>query len=80
MRSANRSNTILGDPYKLFKQFVVSCNYRWVNLLIFFCTFASAKNLENDAFLRERMNQQGWVPLTHIAGFKKVRLHAQLDQ
>ncbi|KAG2537897.1 hypothetical protein PVAP13_9NG324200 [Panicum virgatum] len=34
--------------------------------------YFSAKNLENDAFLRERMNQQGWVPLTHIAGFKKV--------
>ena len=26
------------------------------------------------------MNEQGWVPLTLIAGFKKVRLHAQLDQ
>jgi hypothetical protein len=49
------------------------------NSLTFF-SFRSAKNLEKDTFLKERMDEQGWVPLTLIAGFKKVRLHAQLDQ
>ncbi|RLN38707.1 la-related protein 1C [Panicum miliaceum] len=34
--------------------------------------YFSAKNLENDTFLKERMDEQGWVPLTLIAGFKKV--------
>ncbi|PUZ38924.1 hypothetical protein GQ55_9G235300 [Panicum hallii var. hallii] len=34
--------------------------------------YFSAKNLEKDTFLKERMDEQGWVPLTLIAGFKKV--------
>ncbi|XP_010317249.2 la-related protein 1C isoform X2 [Solanum lycopersicum] len=34
--------------------------------------YFSNENLIKDIFLREQMDEQGWVPVTLIAGFKKV--------
>lgn len=36
-----------------------------------FC-FCSNENLVKDTFLRQNMDEQGWVPIKLIAGFKKV--------
>ncbi|XP_012704455.1 la-related protein 1C [Setaria italica] len=34
--------------------------------------YFSTENLDEDIYLRAQMDEQGWVPLTLIAGFKKV--------
>ncbi|CAN6305068.1 unnamed protein product [Urochloa humidicola] len=34
--------------------------------------YFSAQNLEDDAFLRGKMDEQGWVPLTVVASFWKI--------
>ncbi|KAK2998020.1 hypothetical protein RJ639_025773 [Escallonia herrerae] len=36
------------------------------------CTLVSNENLIKDIFLRQNMDDQGWVPIKLIAGFKKV--------
>ncbi|XP_031253508.1 la-related protein 1C-like isoform X2 [Pistacia vera] len=36
--------------------------------------YFSAENLIRDTYLRQNMDDQGWVPITLIAGFKKVSL------
>ncbi|MCD7465148.1 hypothetical protein HAX54_000693 [Datura stramonium] len=35
--------------------------------------YFSKENLIKDTFLRQKMDERGWVPVTLIAGFKKVR-------
>ncbi|XP_077231227.1 la-related protein 1C-like [Tasmannia lanceolata] len=36
--------------------------------------YFSSENLCKDIFLRQNMDEQGWVPISLIAGFKKVKL------
>lgn len=36
--------------------------------------YFSNENLVKDTFLRQNMDEQGWVPITLIAGFKKVSI------
>jgi la-related protein 1 len=36
------------------------------------CELCSDDNLCKDTYLRQRMDDQGWVPLSLIAGFPKV--------
>ncbi|XP_062216763.1 la-related protein 1B-like isoform X2 [Phragmites australis] len=52
--------TILIDPIR--KELLVQIDY-----------YFSDDNLCKDPFLRQNMDDQGWVPLSLIAGFRKVR-------
>lgn len=40
------------------------------NLIVF--VLCSDENLIKDTYLRQKMDEQGWVPISLIAGFKKV--------
>ncbi|RWW07611.1 hypothetical protein BHE74_00037627 [Ensete ventricosum] len=35
--------------------------------------YFSSDNLCKDVFLRQKMDEQGWVPISLIAGFNRVR-------
>jgi hypothetical protein len=50
-------------------------SFFFVNLFLLF----SATNLVQDIYLRQQMDENGRVPLTLIANFYRVRLHAQHD-
>lgn len=43
-------------------------------ILIIFVILCSDVNLIKDTFLRQNMDDQGWVPISLIAGFQKVKI------
>jgi hypothetical protein len=51
------------------------CNRQLVKFIATFSPFDSTENLDGDVYLRAQMDEQGWVPLTLIAGFNKVSFH-----
>lgn len=45
---------------------------RWFKLKYSIFYGCSDENLCKDPFLRQNMDEQGWVPISLIAGFKRV--------
>lgn len=57
--------------HKLIIVFDIIQNMFGFNAIPFFSS-SSAENLCRDVFLRQNMDQQGWVPISLIAGFNRV--------
>lgn len=59
----------MGYPNVPLDASIRSLNNKLYPLLIFIC---SADNLSRDEHLRDQMNDEGWVPVRVIAGFRRV--------
>lgn len=57
----------------MFSQFLIQVWYKYLWLCILF-VYCSNENLVKDTYLRSNMDEQGWVPISLIAGFNRVSL------
>ena len=55
-----------------FSESLLLCVKMLWPMCLFICELCSDDNLCKDPFLRQHMDDQGWVPLSLIAGFRKV--------
>lgn len=60
------SCTAVSCPFAIFISFIGFAFF------IFIFILCSEANLVKDAFLRSKMDEQGWVPITLIADFPRV--------
>lgn len=47
-------------------------DYSYIKLLTSEPSLGSDENLQNDRYLISLMDEQGWVPISTVAGFKRV--------
>lgn len=68
------------EPDRLLLQVSIICCFCFNDLTFYYSYWrliissCSNENLVKDTFLRRNMDNEGWVPVTLIAGFKKVSL------